>query len=117
MLISELTFSKAVSFIITSGCITYLEFEQVISNMHDDEMDRFIQEQKHRLDNERKLLENNPPSAVTDYILQDVEHDKIPSRHSQAVNNNRPSAQVFMILLFISLTKIFDIDYLYIYNR
>ena len=45
--------------------------------MHDEEMDRFIQEQKHRLENERKLLENNPASAVSDYILKDVEPKKI----------------------------------------
>ena len=65
--------------------------------MHDDEMDRFIQEQKHRLDNERKLLENNPPSAVTDYILQDVDHsnNKISNRSVQDI---APSPQVCQVI-------------------
>ena len=39
--------------------------------LEDDNMDKFIAEQRVRLAHERESLEKNPTSAISDYILDD----------------------------------------------
>merc|ERR1712183_1244115 len=75
--------------------------------MHENDMDRFVEEQKAKLAEERRNLENNPTSAVSGYYADRSGRDKIDNRNTgeeiipsqqkafvdnspQAVSNLRP---------------------------
>ena len=42
----------------------------------DENMDKFILEQRARIDQERQMLEKNPTSAISDYVMTNDDASK-----------------------------------------
>ncbi|XP_078481190.1 centrosome and spindle pole associated protein 1-like isoform X3 [Ciona intestinalis] len=61
----------------------------------DDDMDRFIAEQRNKIARDRDTLDRNPTSAVTEYIMNETEkRQHMKSRRPPEANNNEVTENI-----------------------